>query len=198
MQDQTTSALNALPKQPGIKIIRARDEAAWRDGYRFLEEAKAAYASERARGYEEGMAAAKQQAGKIVVEAALKVDHYLGSLEKDVARLAFDIVRRVLGEFGDAELVARAARSALADFRDAKSVRLRVHPSAEAHVRGALAGYIGEDPGKPLSIILETDEELDSQSCILSTDFAIVDATIKTQLDAIAEAMGLKASGAEK
>ncbi|WP_170937010.1 MULTISPECIES: type III secretion system stator protein SctL [Rhodomicrobium] len=184
-----------LPRAPGVKIIRAGEENAWRDAYALLAEAKNAHAVERARGYAEGMAAASKDAGKLVAETAAKVDNYMASLEKEVGRLAFDIVRRVLSEFDDAELVARAARNALADFRDAKSVRLKIHPSAEAQVRRSLLAWAGERGGEPLPVSVETDDELDRRACILATEFAVVEATVDTQLAAIAEAMGL-ASGA--
>ena len=192
MQDQAASISKELPKRPGVKIIRAAEESAWRDGYRFLAEAEDAYAAERTRGYADGLAAARQQASKLVIETAERVDRYLASIDKEVAVLAFDIVRRVLSEFDDAELVGRAAKAALADFREAKSVRVRIHPSAEAQARKTLADHLGAQLRQVPNVALELDQELDKQSCILSTEFAVVEATIETQLAAIAQAMGLQ------
>lgn len=198
MQDQQPSAPKELPNAPGVKIIRAGEESVWRDGYRFLAEAKDIYAAERDRGYAEGMLAAKSDAAKLVAETSGKVDRYLASLEGEVARLAFDIVRRVLSEFDNAELVAKAARNALADFREAKSVRIRVHPSAESHVRAAIETYAGENGHGAPSVVIEADEEIGETACVLSTEFAVVDATIEAQLTAMAAAMGLgKAKPAE-
>ncbi len=192
MQEQAAPISTELPKTPGVKIIRAAQESAWRDGYRFLAEAEAAYSAERARGYAEGLAAAKQQAGKIISDAAGRADRYFASLDKEVASLAFDIVRRVLSDFDDAELVARAAKSALADFREAKAVRIRIHPSAETQLRKMLSENPGAQSQQPLNVTLELDQDLDTRSCILSTEFAVVEATIDAQLAAIAEAMGLR------
>jgi flagellar biosynthesis/type III secretory pathway protein FliH len=39
--------------------------------------------------------------------------------------------------------------------------------------------------------VVQTDDELAERACILSTDFAIIDATLDSQLAAIAQAMGL-------
>lgn len=192
MQDQTVTHLNELPKAPGVKIIPASAENAWLDGYRFLSEAEEAYVAERTRGYADGLMAARQQASKLVIETAERVDRYLASLDKEVAKLAFDIVRRVLADFDDAELVARAARAALSDFREAKAVRLRIHPSAETQVRRMLADSIGTPSPQSPTVIIELDHDLDKKSCILSTEFAVVEATIETQLGAIAQAMGLQ------
>jgi type III secretion protein L len=188
MQSTKPGFIEDLPKAPGVKIIRAEEISAWRDGYRFLSEAGKAFEAERARGFSEGMAAASRDAGKLVLETAGKVDRYLGSLEKQIAALSFDIVRRVLGEFDDAELVARSARNALADFRDANAVRIKIHPSAETAVRRMLAER-RQDPG--ISFVVQTDDELAERACILSTEFAIIDATLDSQLAAIVQAMGL-------
>jgi type III secretion protein L len=191
LQGQSHQMPKELPKAPGVKIIRAGEENAWRMGYQLLSEAREAHALERARGYAEGMAAASKDASRLMAETAVKVDHYMGTIEAEVAQLAFDIVRRVLGEFDDAELVARAARSALADFRDAKAVRLKIHPSAEAQVRRGLLALAQERGAAALQVSVETDEALDRQACILATEFAVIEATVDTQLAAIAEAMGL-------
>lgn len=191
MQSTKPGFIEDLPKAPGVKIIRAEEVSAWRDGYRFLSEASKAFEAERARGFSEGMAAASRDAGKLVLETAGKVDRYLGSLEKQIAALSFDIVRRVLGEFDDAELVARSARNALADFRDAKAVRIKIHPSAETAVRRMLAERAERRQDPSTSFVVQTDDELAERACILSTEFAIIDATLDSQLAAIAQAMGL-------
>lgn len=198
LQGQSHQMPKELPKAPGVKIIRAGEENAWRLGYQLLAEAREAHSLERARGYAEGMAAASKDASKLIAETAVKVDHYMASLEKDVARLAFDIIRRVLSEFDDSELVARAARNALADFREAKAVRLKIHPSAEAQVRQSLLTWAGERGGEPLQVSVETDEDLDRRACILATEFAVVEATVDSQLAAIAEAMGLAGAKAAR
>ncbi len=191
MQDHPALSAKDLPRAPGAKIIRAGEENAWRDAYKLLAEAKSIYAAERERGYADGMAAARQDASRLVGETAAKVDRYMLSLDKEVAKLAFDIVRRILNEFDNAELVARAARNALADFREAKAVRVKVHPSAEAHVRHTLTAYQSEEGLNGPMVTVETDSEIARESCILSTEFAIIEATIDAQLAAIAEAMGL-------
>ena len=97
-------------------------------------------------------------------------------------------------EFDDRELVARAARNALADFRDAKSVTIKVHPIG----RGACAAGDRRHRrqgrrGRVQTCAIETDPEIGERDCVLSTEFAVVEATIDTQLAAIAQAMGLRA-----
>jgi type III secretion protein L len=186
--DKSASETATPPLSPGIKIIRAGELNAWRDAYSLLAEAKTIYEAERARGYAEGLEAAKRDASRIVVEASNQVDRYLAAAERDVAQLAMDIVRRVINEFDDAELVARTARNALADFREAKTVHLRVHPDAAVHIEVMINAYKAEH-NEGQRFVIETDESLGTKACILSTEFTVVEATIETQLAAISDAL---------
>jgi type III secretion protein L len=190
MSDNSSQQTPDLPKAPGTRIIRAAEEGAWRDGYRFLAEVNRFVEDERAKGFAEGRAEGLREASRLVLETSRKTDQYLASLGHEIAGLAFDIVRRVLSEFDGVELVARAARNALADFRHAKAVRVRVHPGAEAHVRKILFDHLARSGPSAVSLTVEADPLLAPGDCILSTDFAVIEATIETQLAAIAAAMG--------
>jgi type III secretion protein L len=188
MQDNQSQAPD-LPKAPTAKIIRAAEETAWRNGFTFLAEAQRLQAAERALGFAEGRSAGAKDASVLVVETAAKVDRYLASLDGELAGLAFEIIRRVLQDFDDAELVARAARTALAELREAKAVLVQVHPSAEAAARRALADHLSGAETSPPLIAIEADPGLDPRGCVLSTEFAVIDASVEAQLAAIAEAM---------
>jgi type III secretion protein L len=189
MTDNSGEQAPDLPKAPGTRIIRAAEESAWRDGYRFLAEVNRFVDAERAKGFAEGRAEGLREASRLVLETSRKTDRYLASLEQEIAGLAFDIVRRVLSEFDGVELVARSARDALADFRNAKAVRVRVHPGAEGHVRKMLFDHQARNGQSVVSLTVEADPLLAPFDCILSTDFAVIEATIETQLAAIAAAM---------
>jgi type III secretion protein L len=177
-----------LPKSPTRKIVRAADQQAWQDGFGFLEEATRVYASEKERGYREGKLAGASEASVLVAEAAASVDRYLASLDKQMAALALDVVRRILGQFDNHELVARAATAALADFRRDRALKLTVHPSNEAHVRNYLNGRLVRPD---LTVTVETDPSFGPTACVVASEFATVNAGIDTQLEAIARAFGL-------
>lgn len=179
--------LDALPKAPGSKIIRKADEAAWRDGYKLLADAKQIYENERARGYAEGKEVGASEASRLVVETAAKVEHYMSTLDEQVAHLAMDIVRRVLGEFDQADLVAKAAVHALADFKDERALKLTVHPTAEQRV----VQLLSRNGEREVTIQVETDPAVDEKTCLIASEFAVVEATVETQLAAISKALGL-------
>ncbi len=196
MQDDTVFPAHLLPKAPTAKIIRPAEEAAWRHGFQFLAEAERLQSVERAKGYADGKAAGAKEVSALAIEIAGKVDRYLASVEGDLVKLSLEIVTRVLQDFDDADLVARIARTALADFRKAKAITVRVHPSTEYEVRRALADLLNETGEAPPPITIEADPALDRRGCILGTDLAVVDASVDVQLAAMAEAMRSRIKGA--
>ncbi|TIP25909.1 MAG: HrpE/YscL family type III secretion apparatus protein [Mesorhizobium sp.] len=199
-------ATTAVPRRPVARILRAAEARAWQDGHAFLDEARRdaqqlrdaarrAYAAEYAQGYEDGKAQGDADAARLVSETAVKVDRYLGGLEAEITGLALDVVRRVLGEFDASMLVAKAAAQAVTEIRRAKYLKVRVHPASVNRVRDELNAVLREsDLG--MTVEIDADDTLATGACILSTDIAVIDASIEAQLNAIAAAISSKAEAA--
>ncbi len=183
---------------PTGSVLNARDVKAWQDAFEFLNEAEkqiadqkkqaeeaasSLYAAERARGYEDG----KAEATSLIAETTLKVDRYLQSIETQVAQLAMSVVHRVLGNFDTRDLVAAAAGQAIADLRREKRLTVTVHPDAVDSISKEFArlGLTGR-----IEATIEGNPSLDPTACIIASDLAVIDASIKTQLTAIATALG--------
>ena len=179
-------------------VLSAKDVKAWQNAFDFLNEAEkqiaeqkkqaeetasGLYASERARGYEEG----KAEATSLIAETTLKVDRYLQSIEPQVAKLAMSVVHRVLGNFDVRDLVAAAAGQAVADLRREKRLTVTVHPDSVDSVSREFA-RLGVSTG--MEVTIEGNPTLDPTACIIASDLAVIDASIKTQLTAIATAIG--------
>ena len=169
-----------LPREPGGRIIRTKNQPAWADGFRFLEEATRVYQEERQRGYAEGKEEGAREAAQLVAETALKVDRYIASLDKQVAGLTLDIVRRVLGQFDQTELVAHTVATAIADFRREKALKVLVHPAMETRVRDFLASRM---PRSGLTLTVEGDPALAPTDCTISSESAVV---VKRRLERFA------------
>jgi type III secretion protein L len=194
-------SLNRQPSAGGTttgSVLNARDVKAWQDAFEFLnqaekqiadqkteadEAASRLYESERARGYEDG----KAEATRIVTETTLKVDRFLQSIEPQVAQLAMTVVNRVLGNFDTRDLVAAAAAHAVADLRREKRMTVTVHPDVVDHVSREFARL---GVSKLMEVTIEGNPTLDPTACIIASDLAVIDASIKTQLTAIATAIG--------
>jgi type III secretion protein L len=171
---------------------------AWQDAFEFLnhaekqiaeqkteaeETASRLYEAERARGYEDG----KAEATRLIAETTLKVDRYLQSIEPQVAKLAMSVVNRVLGNFDTRDLVAAAAAHAITDLRREKGLTVSVHPDVVDSVSREFArlGLSGR-----IEVTIEGNPALDRTACIIASDLAVVDASVQTQLSAIAAAIG--------
>jgi len=188
-----TSKKTGLPAAPGARILRAADAEAWQDGYRFLEAARVAAANVDAevrsardagyeKGFKEGYAAGSVEATELVLRTTLAIDRYVAGLEKEIGSLAMSIVHRVIGRFEAGDLVARAATQAVSEFRDEKAVKIAVHPGAVDRVKQALAALPRD--GRPL-VTVEGDAALNEQACLLVSEFAVVNASIESQLRAL-------------
>ena len=179
-------------------VLNARDVKAWQDAFEFLnhaekqiaeektqaeETASRLYEAERARGYEDG----KAEATKLITETTLKVDRYLQSIEPQVAKLAMSVIDRVLGNFDTRDLVAAAAAHAIVDLRREKGLTVSVHPDVVDSVSKEFArlGLSGR-----IEVTIEGNPSLDRTACIIASDLAVVDASVQTQLSAIAAAIG--------
>jgi type III secretion protein L len=190
MRVQNSIALDDLPAEPGSRIVRAAEAEAWQDGYEFLaavheaasqveEKARSTYAAAYEKGYEEGRAAGALEASRLVRDTTLAVDRYLAKLENEIGALAVSVVQRMFGELDVTDLVARAATQALAEFRQQKNLTVTVHPAAADHVRAALNG------GR-LAVTVESNSDLNEGACIVSSDFAVIDASLDVQLRVLA------------
>jgi type III secretion protein L len=196
-------SLDDLPAGPGTRIVRAAQIEVWQDGYQLLaavreaagkveENARNTYDAAYAKGFAEGRSAGAIEASRLVCDTTLAVDRYLAKLEGEIGALALGVVRRVLGEFDVADVVARAAAQALAEFRQEKFLKVTVHPAAVERVGTALAALTQE--GGP-TVTVESDPALDQDACIVTSDFAVVEASIEAQLRALAN--GLRSGGRE-
>jgi type III secretion protein L len=188
MAQARADASRDLPRAPGTRIVRTKDQPAWADGFQFLEDAKRVYQEERQRGYAEGKEEGAREAAQLVAETALKVDRYVASLDKQIAALTLDIVRRVLGRFENADLVAHVAATAIADFRRDKTLKVVVNPAVAERVRGFLAKHL---PRPEITLTVEADASLGPTDCLISSESTVVNASIETQLEAIGRVLGL-------
>jgi type III secretion protein L len=194
-------SLNRQPSAAGAttgSVLNARDVKAWQDAFEFLnhaekqiaeqkteaeETASRLYEAERARGYEDG----KAEATKLITETTLKVDRFLQSIEPQVAQLAMSVVNRVLGNFDTRDLVAAAAAHAIEDLRREKRLTVTVHPDVIDTVSREFTRLGVKDR---MEVTIEGNPTLDPTACIIASDLAVIDASVKTQLTAIAAAIG--------
>jgi type III secretion protein L len=173
---------------------RARAEAllaeAEETASRLRDEAAAARAStlrEAAReGREEGLASA----ASALAGVALAREQRLRALEAEVAAVALEVARVLLGgELAAApERVLELARRALRPVRDRREVVLRLNPADVPLVRagqGGLAAQLSRAPG----LSLREDAAMARGGVVVETEAGSVDARVEAQLALLERAL---------
>jgi type III secretion protein L len=181
--------MSYLPTQPGPRILRADDAALWVDGYAFLQAAREVsetmrdensqwMAQARAEGFESARALGAEQAAELLGQTAAQVDAYLAGLESGLVELVLGVVREVLDDMDNAELLVRCTRKALLAFRQDQSLTLFVPLSEVETVRQHLKTQSVSSP----SIGVEGDDQLATGQARLSSKIGSVELGLEAQL----------------
>jgi type III secretion apparatus protein, HrpE/YscL family len=184
---------------PGPGIVRADDyralvdarkliEAAQRDADALRQQAAEAFEAEKQRGYEAGLAQADAEAVEQRLRLAAETVDYLNTLEKDLARIVSEAVRRVLSHHDDDALVLDAVRRGLDALGAHRQVTLRVHPERKAGVQERLQ-TLARHRGTPSHVDVVADPGLSARDAVLESAAGVVDASVDVQLAAIEQAL---------
>ncbi|GAB1583942.1 MULTISPECIES: type III secretion system stator protein SctL [Phyllobacteriaceae] len=190
--------MNALPPKPPVKIIRHEDADCWSDGYAFLQAARQeaerqrsaardAYEESRRQGFETGRQQGEREAAALLAGITAKADRYLAGLDQEVVDLSLAVVEKLLGRFGDAELVGMLARQALSAFRREQQVTISVAP----HIADEVEKLIGESYPEPAQagFAVVADARLTGNQCVIASPVAVMNAGLDSQLSAIRAAL---------
>ena len=184
--------MNSLPPHPGKIILRAAEANAWIDGYAFLDRARqradeqeALILRAREEGHVEGFEAGRRdgeaRAAELLVTTQRDVKRYLDGLGPELAELALTLVRRILGEFDDVELITRCVRHALSEWRHEHRIHIRVAPTLALQVTESLAA----SPPGATDYQVEADAQLTPTQCLLVSPIAVMDIGMESQLEAL-------------
>jgi flagellar biosynthesis/type III secretory pathway protein FliH len=154
-----------------------------------------AHADAQALGLAQGLQQGRQAALAAVQQewaAALQAwersrQQALHSRREDVALLALQVARKLIGQLPEAEQLARLAQEAARSLLpEAAPVLLRVHPAHEQGLRELLAPSLASGQMQLLA-----DAALPQEACRLSSALGEADAALATQLARIAASWGL-------
>ncbi|OIO58864.1 MAG: HrpE/YscL family type III secretion apparatus protein [Verrucomicrobia bacterium CG_4_10_14_3_um_filter_43_23] len=185
--------------EPGKKIIKKEEyaiflnanqivEEAQKKAARIVEEAKQAYADEKKRGFNEGMAEGNKKISELMIESVSKSLKNFENFENDIIQVVMQALKKIVGELNADELIIGIVKNALAMVRDQKKVTLIVSPSQEKVVREKLDEIMKGYP--TISFIqLDRDPRLKEGGCLLVTEMGMVDATLEIQLEAIQKSL---------
>lgn len=173
-------------------VVRAPDVGGFRDAMRLLAEAErlraeasaateeageAARAEGYAAGLAEGRAAAERDRQAELFRLALRNSELHRERQRDIARIALEVVRRIAGELGDPAMMAGIVERALSELAPESHGIVRVAPEVIAAVRARLAGRDGFE--------VQADPALAATDCVIETALGRIHAGLETQLGRI-------------
>lgn len=163
-------------------------ETARREAEELRAEAEREQVRRHQTGYEQGLEQARLEMAVRMLETVEYTVDYLSEVEHKVVDLVMAAVRKILGEFDDAELTGRVVRQALQVVRNQPQATIRICPAQadrlQQRLHELLAGY------NSLGMVeVVPDPRLGNGDCILETEIGVVDAGLETQLGALEQAL---------
>lgn len=181
-----------LVKATDAATVRTADEiiaAAEAEAARIREEAKAAFAAERKRGYEKGLADGKMEIAMLKLDQVDSSVAFMEGVEKKMADVVMKALRSFTVEVGDREMVVQIVRKTLAAvIRTQRQVTLKVAPEMVETVRAKVAEFTVQYPTIEQFDVVE-DPRLKGAACVLETEAGVADASVETQLAAIEKSL---------
>lgn len=169
--------------------VRETIAAAERRGRELVARAEAERAAVLAEAEVRGLSEGRARAGALLAAAAAARDRRLAEAEREVAELALEVARRVLGAelaHRPAAVVDLAAR-AVAAARERRDVTLRIHPDDAAVVsaaHGRLAALLARAP-----LAIREDAAVPRGGAVVETEAGRADGSVDAQLSELARAL---------
>ena len=181
-----------LVKASEVATVRSAEEiiaAAEAEAARIREEAKAAFAEEKKRGYEKGLADGKMEIAMQKLDLVDSSVKFMESVEGKMADIVMKALKSCVVEIGDKEMVFQIVRKTMkAVIRTQRQVTLKVAPEMVESVKERVAALRAEYPTIESLDVVE-DPRLKGPACILETVAGGADASVDTQLAAIEKSL---------
>lgn len=180
---------------PAAKVVRAEDVATLREAEQalaaahaqaqcVLEQAKAAFEAERARGYQEGLEEAKLEQAENMIENVSRTVDYFAKVEGRMVDLVMQAVQKIVSDFDDEARVLITVKNVLSVVRNQKQMTLRLNPQQVEMVKARVNDLLAAYPGVGYLDIV-ADHRLKADACILESEIGLVEASMEGQLAAL-------------
>jgi flagellar biosynthesis/type III secretory pathway protein FliH len=181
-----------VPLLQDASALVARLETLWQEEAGRVE---AAADTARQQGWAEGgeraRAAAEAGLAEQLARLAQQAEAVRAETRQEVAALALQVVRKLLGGLPEPERQAALALQAARELLPARTWRLAVHPRSAPALRERLARLGANDGGLLAQAEVAEDEAVAPGDCRLDTEFGSARAGLEAQLDRLAAAWGV-------
>ncbi len=145
------------------------------------------YESGYQRGKEDGLRNALDDLSAGLKDLAVSLEQRDAELQRSVARVAIQVVRKIASEVGSREMVASLAKTAARELVAVERLVVAVHPDMLEAVVERLRAPVDESWNKHLEV--QADESLALFDCVLHTETGSVVAGLDAQLANLEKAL---------
>jgi type III secretion protein L len=143
-------------------------------------------------GREQGALEARDELAATIVELTKTAAQERERMRGEIAALALQVVRKLLGQLPAEGVVAALAENAAREMLPTATLTLFVHPDQCEAVRTRLgAAAVASIDGSAPRFDVQPDPECATGVCRIETEHGSVDASIEAQLTRLANAWGL-------
>lgn len=187
-RDIEIDSAKRLVKRDEVATVARAEEiiaAAERRAAEIEAEAKRAFESERARGYEQGLTEAREKALEQKLELVGESVNYMQSVEAAMGGIVLKALRKCVDDVGDEEMTVQVVRKSMAAIvRSQQQVTVRVPSDKVQLVKGRMGEILKDFPSVAFIDVVE-DSRLTGAACIVETAAGMVESSIDAQLKAI-------------
>jgi type III secretion protein L len=131
--------------------------------------------------------AKEEMAEQMFMNVSQSIDYFAG-IERDVAKVVIQAVRKILGEFDDDELTIRMVRNALGAVRNQQQITLRIAPGLVEQVKERVHELLSVNTSL-VNVQVVGDARLGVGDCLLESELGVVEASLESQIHALEQAM---------
>lgn len=181
-----------VPLLQDASALVGRLQALWQgEAGRVEAAAEAARQQGWSEGGERARAAAEAGLAEQLARLAQQAEAARDEARQEVAALALQVVRKLLGGLPEPERQAALALQAARELLPARTWRLAVHPHSAPALRERLARLDAHDGALLAQAEVAEDEALAPGDCRLDTEFGSARAGLEAQLERVAAAWGV-------
>ncbi|HEX6018728.1 MAG TPA: FliH/SctL family protein [Burkholderiaceae bacterium] len=151
----------------------------------------AAHAEGLAAGLQEGRALARDEIATTLAALAAAAAQHEAGRRADVAALALQVARKLLGEIDDGQRLAALAREASREMLPAPRLTVRLHPQRAEAVRAQLQRIVARENESVPAYEVLTDDGCALDDCRIDSELGSADASLDRQLARLAQAWGV-------
>jgi len=151
----------------------------------------AAHAEGLATGLQEGRAQARDEIAATLTALTTTAAQREAQRRADVAALALQVARKLLGEVDDGQRLAALACEAAREMLPAPRLTVRVHPQRSDAVRAQLQHLVAREGDSTPAFEVLADDGCALDDCRIDSELGSADASLDQQLARLAQAWGV-------